>query len=88
MSMKPMPKLIRFVIVNASFGVFVGWLIAAAVVYYNLNGFGDLVLGSKSRITAFFILFVSFGSTFGFAVLATAIMLIPVQEQNEGEGDP
>lgn len=75
-----MPKLIRFVIVNTLAGVLIGWLVAAAIVYFNINGFGDLILGSSSRIAAIFILLVSFGSTFGFAVMATAVMLMPVDK--------
>lgn len=74
------PKLVRFVLVNSLFGVLIGWLIAAAVVYFNINGFGDLVLHSRSRLTAFFILFMSFGTTFGFAVMASAVMLMPTDK--------
>ncbi len=72
-----MPKLIRFLIINTAFGILIGWLIAAAVLYFNINGFGDLVLHSSSRVVAFFILFNSFGFTFGFAVMASAVMLMP-----------
>jgi hypothetical protein len=75
-----MPKLIRFVIVNTLAGVLIGWVLAAAVVYFNINGFGDLILGSSSRIAAIFILLLSFGGTFGFAVMATAVMLMPVDK--------
>lgn len=75
-----MPKLIRFLLINTVLGVGIGWLIAAAVVWFNLNGFGDLVLGSSNRVAAIFILMVSFGSTFGFAVVATAVMLMPTDK--------
>ena len=75
-----MPKLIRFVLVNTAAGVLLGWLVAGAVVYFNINGFGDLVLGSSSLIAAVFILLMSFGTTFGFAVMATAVMLMPVDK--------
>lgn len=74
------PKLIRFVLINSAIGVLIGWLVAAGVVYFNINGFGDLVLGSSSRVAAIFILLMSFGSTFGFAVMATAVMLMPVDK--------
>jgi len=72
-----MPKLIRFVLLNSALGVLIGWVVAAAVVYFNINGFGDLIWRSSSRIAAVFILMVSFGTTFGFAVMATAVMLMP-----------
>ncbi len=75
-----MPKLIRFVLVNTALGVLIGWAVAAAVVYFNINGFGDLIWRSSSRTAALFILLVSFGSTFGFAVMATAVMLMPTDK--------
>ncbi|KGF70178.1 hypothetical protein LL06_06755 [Hoeflea sp. BAL378] len=77
-----MPKLIRFVLVNTAFGVLIGWLVAAGVVYSNINGFGDLIWSSSSRVAGVFILMVSFGTTFGFAVLATAVMLMPVDKDD------
>lgn len=77
-----MPKLVRFILVNTLYGVLIGWLIAGAVVHFNLNGFGDLVLNADSRITAFFILFASFGVTFGFAVMASAVMLMPTDKDD------
>ena len=72
-----MPKLIRFILLNTALGVLIGWFVAAGVVYFNINGFGDLIWDSSSRVAALFILLVSFGSTFGFAVMATAVMLMP-----------
>lgn len=58
----------------------IGWLVAGAVVYLNIHDFGDLVLWSSSRTAAFFIPLVCFGSTFGFALMATAVMLMPVDK--------
>ncbi|PWV99276.1 hypothetical protein DFR52_104570 [Hoeflea marina] len=75
-----MPKLIRFLLLHTGLGVAVGWLIAAGLVWFNINGFGDLVLGSSSRVAAVFILMVSFGSTFGFAAVATGVMLMPTDK--------
>ena len=75
-----MPKLIRFVLLNTALGVLIGWFVAAAVVYFNINGFGDLIWRSSNFVAAIFILLVSFGSTFGFAVMATAVMLMPVDK--------
>jgi len=75
-----MPKLIRFVLLNTALGVLIGWFVAAAVVYFNINGFGDLIWRSSNWIAAIFILLVSFGSTFGFAVMATAVMLMPADK--------
>ncbi len=72
-----LPKLVRFVLVNSLTGAVLGWLIAAAFVYFNVNGFGDMVLHSSQRGTVVFILALSFGSTFAFAYMATAVWLLP-----------
>ncbi len=77
-----MPKLVRFVILHSALGVAAGWLIAAAVVWFDVNGFGTLVLHAQSPLTAIFILMMSFGSTFAFAALATAVMLIPTDKDD------
>ncbi len=77
-SRKPrMPKLIRFVLVNSLIGVGIGWLIAAGLIWFNIGGFGQLVMHSSQRDVALFILAMSFGVTFGFAFLATAVILLP-----------
>ncbi len=72
-----MPKLIRFVIVNSLIGVLIGWLVAAGLIWFNVGGFGELVMHSSQRAAALFILGMSFGVTFGFAFLATALILLP-----------
>lgn len=72
-----MPKLIRFVITNSIIGIVIGWLIAAAMVYFNISHLGDLMLNTNHKIAAIAILGMSFGTTFGFAFLATAVYLLP-----------
>ena len=71
------PKLVRFVIVNSATGILIGWLVAAGLIWFNIGGFGELVWHSRQRVVALFILGISFGVTFGFAFLATALMLLP-----------
>lgn len=71
------PKLVRFVVVNSATGVLIGWLVAAGVIWFNVGGFGELVWHSSQRGVALFILAMSFGVTFAFAFLATALMLLP-----------
>jgi hypothetical protein len=72
-----MPKLVRFVIVNSAAGVVIGWLVAAGLIWFNVGGFGELVWHSTQRGVALFILALSFGVTFAFAFLATALILLP-----------
>ncbi|WP_187972086.1 hypothetical protein [Aquibium microcysteis] len=71
------PRLIRFVVVNSAAGVVIGWLVAAGLIWFNVGGFGELVWHSSQRGVALFILALSFGVTFAFAFLATALMLLP-----------
>ncbi len=71
------PKLIRFVVVNSVTGILIGWLVAAGLIWFNVGGFGELVWHSRQRGVALFILAMSFGVTFAFAFLATALMLLP-----------
>jgi hypothetical protein len=77
-----MPKLVRFVIVNSLIGVLIGWLVAAALIWFDVLGFGDILLRSDSKIAAIFMLGVSFGVTFGFAYLTTAILLMPTRKDD------
>ena len=75
-----MPKLVRFVIVNTLIGVVIGWFVAAGVIYFNVFGFGDVLMHSQSKLVAIFILAMSFGVTFGFGFLTTAVLLMPTNK--------
>ncbi|MEM9107921.1 MAG: hypothetical protein AAGC96_19945 [Pseudomonadota bacterium] len=79
---KSLPKLIRFVLVNSLIGNGLGWLIAAAVLYFDLNGLGNLVMESRNMGMALFIMFFSFGFTFAFAYLTTAVLLLPTDKDD------
>lgn len=79
---RKLPKLIRFVVTNSLIGMIIGWLVAAAVVYFDINGFGSLVMQSSHVFVALFIMFLSFGTTFGFAYLTTAVLLLPTNKDD------
>jgi len=72
-----MPKLVRFVLVNSLTGVAIGWLIAAGVVHFNIANLGVLIDHTQHKVAAVVMLAITFGITFGFAYLATAVMLMP-----------
>lgn len=74
---QPMPKLIRFVIVNSAIGIVIGWAIAAALLWMNISGLGDMFARSDAKPVIIALLGMSFGVTFGFGYLATAVMLMP-----------
>lgn len=77
-----LPKLIRFVLVNSAIGMLIGWAIAGAVLYLDIGGFGTMLARSSSKLTVLFILAMSFGSTFAFAYLATAVWLLPTDKDD------
>lgn len=76
------PKLVRFVLKNSLMGMVIGWLLASAVVYFDFNGFGSLIMESSHVAVALFIMFFSFGITFGFAYLTTAVLLLPTDKDD------
>jgi hypothetical protein len=79
---QPMPKLIRFVIINSLTGVALGWLVAAGMVWFNIGHLGDLLDRTDYLVAAVALLAVTFGITFGFAYLATAVMLMPTEKDD------
>ena len=77
-----MPKLIRFVLVNSIIGVLIGWMIAAALLWMNVSGLGDMFMRSDAKPVIVALLGMSFGVTFGFAYLSTAVMLMPTSKDD------
>lgn len=77
-----MPKLIRFVIVNSAIGVALGWALCAAFLYFNVGGIGDLFFRSQQKLTVLAIMALSFGVTFGFGYLSTAVILLPTDKDD------
>lgn len=72
-----MPKLVRFVLINSLTGIAIGWLVAAGVVHFNIGNLGVLIDHTQHKVAAVAMLALTFGITFGFAYLATAVMLMP-----------
>ena len=79
---QPMPKMIKFVIVNSAIGILIGWLFAACLIYFNIANLGELMWNTDHKVTAIFILALSFGTTFGFGYLATAVLLLPYNKDD------
>lgn len=80
--MKPVPKLIRFVLVNSLIGMVIGWLVAAGIVWFNIGGFGERFEQSSDKPVIVLIMAVSFGVTFAFAYLTTAVLLLPTDKDD------
>ena len=79
---EPMSKLIKFVIVNSTIGIMIGWLLAAALIYFNIANLGNLMSNTDHKVAAIAILALSFGTTFGFGYLATAVLLLPYDKDD------
>ena len=77
-----MPKLIRFILINSFAGIVFGWLVAAGMVHFNIAHLGELFARTDHKLTAAALLALTFGITFGFAFVATAVMLIPTDKDN------
>lgn len=77
---KKLPKLIRFVMINSAIGIAIGWFIAGLLVWFNIHGLGELVMHSRHRLVAIIVLGSSFGVTFGFGYLTTAVLLLPTDK--------
>ena len=75
-------RLVRMMIMNWAFGWAVGFVCAAGVLVSNVGHIWDLVAKSDSMGLFLVLLFGSFGLTFGGVVAATAIMLLPTQEEH------
>jgi hypothetical protein len=75
-----MPKLVRYVLVNSFAGILFGWLVAAGMVHFNIAHLGELFAHTQHKLAAAAMLALTFGITFGFAFVATAVMLIPTDK--------
>jgi hypothetical protein len=74
-------RLVRMMIVNWAFGWGVGFVCAAAVLASNVSHIRDMMFKSDFMLQFLVLMFGSFGLTFGGVVAATAIMLLPTDEE-------
>lgn len=75
-------RLVRLMISNWMLGWAVGFACAAAVLASNIAGICDLMLRSDVMWQGLTLLFGGFGLFFGGVVCATAIMLLPTDEES------
>ena len=82
-------RLVRMMVVNWGFGWAVGAVCALAVLAVDLGHIRELMVDANLVAQALALLFVGFGVTFGGVVAATAIMLLPTDEdERRGGGTP
>ncbi|WP_298428159.1 hypothetical protein [Rhodoblastus sp.] len=75
-------RLVRLVIANWVLGWAVGFACAALVLFSNVAHIRDLMFSSELMLQGLALLFGGFGFTFGGVVCATAVMLLPTDEDS------
>ena len=80
-----LPNWARFALANLLIGTVLGWLCAAVVLVFDINGIGSLVMGAPYWGLALPAMVFFFGKTFGVGYLTTAILMLPTPES---EFDP
>ncbi|HUO55783.1 MAG TPA: hypothetical protein VMU18_13635 [Rhodoblastus sp.] len=75
-------RLVRLMIANWALGWAVGFACAAAVLVSNVANIRDLMFRSELMWQGLALLFGGFGFTFGGVVCATAVMLLPTDEDS------
>lgn len=75
--------MLRFLAINAAFGIILGIGIAFALYWFNLYGLGTHIARSQTPILSFVMIAAPLALTFGGAVTASAIMLMPYKRKGE-----
>lgn len=80
-------RLVRLMIANWTLGWVVGFACASLVLASNVGGIRDIMMRSDVMLQGLALLFGGFGFTFGGVVCATAVMLLPTEEEAEPKSD-
>lgn len=78
--------ILRLFLVNWALGIALGWVFAAAVLWADIGGLRTLIMASDIAIPALALLFGGFSITCGGVVCASAIMRVPLQDNDKGAG--
>lgn len=73
--------MMRFMALNAVFGVFLGLMIAALLIYLDIGGIGTRILHASNPILPIVLIAFPLALTFGAAVTASAIWLMPYERK-------
>jgi hypothetical protein len=75
------PNLLRLFIINGTFGILMGTVMAGMLIFLDIQGLGELSLHNKDGAVAIALLAAGLAITFGGAAIATAIMLLDWDEE-------
>ncbi len=76
-------EMLRFLAINVLFGMGLGALIAASLLWFDVGGLGTHMARSRHPIITSLLLFVPLSLTFGSVVVGTAIMTMPYKRKKE-----
>lgn len=73
--------MLRFLAINAVFGIFIGLLLTGALFYFNVGGFWTRVQHSSMPAIAILLVAAPFSLLLGGASMSTAIMMMPYEKK-------
>lgn len=76
-------EMLRFLALNALFGMGLGSLVAASLLWFDIGGLGTHVARSRLPFVNALLLFVPLSLTFGSVVVGSAIMTMPYKRKKE-----
>lgn len=76
-------EMLRFLGLNAGFGMALGSLVAFALVWFDLGEIGTRLARSATPTLSFAMMAVPLALTFGACVTASAVMLMPYKRKRE-----
>lgn len=76
-----MPKLLKFLAINCAIGVSIGLLFLTILVVTDTAGIGTLIWKSSNPFLALLLLGVGMSVTFGSAVMGSAVMMMPYDDE-------
>lgn len=76
-------EMLWFLMINAAFGMALGASVAFALFWFNLYGIGSTIARSQMPLFSFAMIAIPLALTFGGAVTASAIMLMPYKRKKQ-----
>lgn len=80
-------EMLRFLAVNAAFGMLLGFLVAGALIALDIGGLRGHLSRSREPILAALLIAFPLAFTFGGAVAASAIALMPYKKKKQLQKD-
>jgi hypothetical protein len=74
-------SMLIFLGINALLGIFIGLMIAAALIYFDIGGFGTRVAHSSKPFIAILLVGAPLSLMLGGASMSTAIMMMPYEKK-------